>query len=91
MSADPTLTTPGVKGRTDRNDVIRVFDTHVRITAGGTVGGLRAVFSPVKPGSTNPAMEEETEPAVSEIDVVGLVRTVGRVQLGEVAGSFEFV
>ena len=91
MPPHPTLTTPGMKSRADWEDVIRVFDSQMRVTAWSAVGGLRAVLSSVKPGSTDPAMEEETEPAVSKVDVVGLVRTVGRVQLGEVTGSFEFV
>ena len=87
----PTLTTPGMKSRADREDVIRVFYSQMRIAAGSAVGGLRTFLGLVKPGSANPAMEEETKSAVTKVDVVGFVRTVGRVQLGEVTGSFEFV
>ena len=87
----PTLTTPGMKSRADRENVIRVFDSQMRVTAGSAVGGLRAFLGLVKPGSANPAMEEKSEPAVPKVDVVGLVRTVSRVQLGEVTSPFEFV
>ena len=91
MPPHPTLTTPGMKSRADRENVIRVFDSQMRVTAGSAVGGLRTFLGLVKPGSANPAMEEETKSAVTKVDVVGFVRTVGRVQLGEVTGSFEFV